>query len=114
MGTTLQQILGGRQLTGTIQMIKSGLPDVLPPGMFNVTERVEGNTCTYRRVRTTRQPARFTTYGAPGRKRSTSDVGEPPVKLLHAKHDIDFAASTLVNIESTDGVKQRLGGKGGA
>ena len=110
VGTNLQNVLGGRQLAGTIQAIKPGLPiDQLPPGLFTPGRTVEGNSCTMYQVSGSRKTAQLAQYGAPSRRRTLSGVTEQPVVLAHFAENIEIKASTLINLESQDGVRQRLG-----
>lgn len=109
MGKTLQQVLGGRNLSGVIQGIKTGVPRMLPPALYGLIRKVEGDYATYRKVNGTRKMARVVQYGSPSRARTMTGVSEIPVKLLHTLENIQFKPHVLVNLESSDGQRQRLG-----
>ena len=112
MSKTLQQIIGGRNLTGLIQGVRPGIPkDVLPATLFSGASRkqVKGNTASYYRVNGTRKTARLAAYGGPSQARTLEGVSEQPVVLLHTFEHVNHAMTTLTNIESTDGNVQKLG-----
>ena len=110
VGTNLQNVLGGRQLSGTIELIKPGLPtEQLPPGLLSPTLGIEGVSHVMRqREGTRRTPARVE-YGAPSRRYTPKGVSEKPVVLNHFSHNTELKAATLVNLESDNGQRQRLG-----
>ena len=112
MAKTLQQILGGRNLTGVIQGIRPGLPDdILPPALVKpgVTRSIKGDTGTYRKVEGTRKTARIAMYGSKSQQRNLSGVTEKSFKCLHSIENIQIKPDVLVNLESNDGSEQRLG-----
>ncbi|MEM7227251.1 MAG: major capsid protein [Planctomycetota bacterium] len=112
MAKTLQQIIGGRNLTGLIQGVTPGLNSgKLPPALFAnpVRRTVKGNTAKYKQVNGTRKTARIQQYGSPSEKRSLSGVQDKPVVLLHTFEHINHAASVLINLQSTNGDDQRMG-----
>ena len=110
MSQTIQDVLGGQNLTGLIQGVKAGLTHQLPPGFLNITRNVEGDTATYRRVEGIRQTARLAAYGAPSQRRSLAGITEVPVKLLHSHEHVIHAASVLENLQRFDSPNhQQLG-----
>lgn len=111
MSKTLQQILGGKNLTGVIQGVKPGVPkDLFPPAFVTPTRTVEGDHCTYRKVSGTRKTARLVQYGSPSVARNLSGVSELPVKLMHSKEHITHAPAVLMNLTNLgDENKQKLG-----
>jgi hypothetical protein len=111
MAKTLQQILGGKNLTGVIQGVAGGVPtDILPEAFLTPTRTVEGNHCTYRKVTGTRQLARLVHYGAKAHVRELSGVGEVLVKLLHSFESIRHDPAVLMNLTQLDDEgKQKLG-----
>jgi len=107
---TLLQILGGRNLTGVIQGVKTGLPDVVPPAFLTATRTVEGNTGSYFKVNGTRQTARIVQYGSPSERRAQRGVTEVPIRLIHTFEHINHLPATLINLQSMESeAKQRLG-----
>ncbi len=110
MSQTIQDILGGQNLTGLIQGVKSGIPHNLPGGFLSITRNVEGDTATYRRVEGTRQTARLAAYGSPSQRRSLSGITEVPVKLLHSHEHVIHSAGVLENLQRFDSPNhQQLG-----
>lgn len=112
MTTTLQQVLGGRNLTGLIQNVKPGLPADAVPQAFNSTglrRRVTGNSGTYFAVDGTRQTAKLAHYGSASTKRQLKGVKERPVTLIHTFEHIEIKASDITNLDDPDGNKQVLG-----
>lgn len=110
-GTTLRSVLAGRNLCGTIQSIKPGLPDdAMPPALMNQTSRkITGNTGTYYQVEGSRKTATLVQYGAPSVRRALSGVAEKPFTLAHFAENIEIPAADLENLESDTGEKQALG-----
>ena len=111
MAKTLQQILGGKNLTGVIQGVRGGVPsDILPPAFMTTTRTVEGDHCTYRKVEGTRKTARQVHYGSKARVASISGVSEVPIKLLHSFESIGHSPATLMNLtELGSESRQRIG-----
>lgn len=112
MTTTLQQVLGGRNLTGLIQNVKPGLPADAVPDSFNgpaLRRRVTGNSGTYFSVNGTRQTARLAHYGSASTKRQLKGVAERPVTLIHTFEHIEIKGAEIINLNSPDGEKQALG-----
>jgi hypothetical protein len=116
MAGTLQSVLAGRVLTGGIQAIKPGLPEVgLPPGLVNPPTAPVGNPATggdygvYRKVEGTRKTAKQAHRASPSRARTMSGVTEVPVKLISSSEHIEIKAETLMCLENDRGEIQKLG-----
>jgi len=110
MPASLRQILGGENLTGVIQSVKSGIPDVLPPAFMRTRRTVEGNTATYFRVKGIRETARQTAYGAPSRQRGQQELVEVPVTLIHVLESMYHQPWVLQNLQAVGSeAKQKLG-----
>jgi len=111
MGTSIRDVLGGRQLSGTIVATKPLVPvDQLPPGLMTPSGKaIQGNSCTMYQVNGTRKTAQAVQFGSPSKKRSLSGVAEKPVVLAHFKENIEIDATVLINLEDENGNKQRLG-----
>ena len=110
MAKTLKQILGGKNLTGVVQGVKGGIPNVLPAEFFNLTRPVEGDQATYRKVNGTRKTARLAMYGAPSRIREHVGITEVPVKLIHSVESQGHNPIVLQNLTNLgDEGKQAMG-----
>src|SRR5205085_4330679 len=83
MSQTLDQILGGANLTGVIQQTSTGIPDVFPAAFYASRRPVDGDTAEYTRIDATRQTARIAAYGSPSQQRELKNVAKVPVKLIH-------------------------------
>lgn len=79
----LQDILGWRNISTSVQKVESGIPDLLPAELKTLKENVLGDRTTYITFRGQRQTARRGEYGAPSRARVHRPVGEQSVALLH-------------------------------
>lgn len=113
MTIDMPSVLRGPQLSGTIQAVKPGLPsESFHPGFQTLSPSgVEGNTTTYFRVEGTRKTAQLVAYGGASKARTMKGVTEVPITLLSFAENIGVKPSTLVNLLSTDGSRQRLGEK---
>jgi hypothetical protein len=109
MSQTLDQIIGGQNLTGVIQGTQTGVPNVFPTGFFQVDKTVDGDTGEYTRVEGTRATARIAAYGSPSQQRELKGISKVPVKLIHTIESIYFRPNTLVNLTDPTGGKQQLG-----
>lgn len=110
VGTNLQSVLGGRQLSRAINLVKSGVPsDHLPAALLTPTEGIEGVNHTMRQYTGTRKTLRRAEYGAASRRHTPKGVKEQPVVLNHFSENISIKAATLINLESDNGDRQRLG-----
>ena len=102
MSKPLQQILGGANMTGVIQSVKSGLPNLLPAGFTTPTRKVVGNTARYRKVDGNRELARLVQYGAPAALVGRRGVTETAVSLLHSFESIQHDPLVLQNLTRLD------------
>jgi len=111
MAKTLQQILGGKNLTGVIQGVAPGVPDdLLPAAFLSSTRTVEGEYGTYTKVEGTRKTARIAQYGSPSQLRQLKGLSEVSVKLIHTVESIYHKPAVLMNMTNlADDQKQRLG-----
>lgn len=112
MATTIQNVLGNRNLLGLVDAILPGLPTGhLPPGLLSTAVRrgVQGNTGTYFKQDGAQKTARHTAYGGVSRLRTVSGLAEQPVVLLSPKESIDLKAHSLINLLSPEGGVQRMG-----
>lgn len=104
----LQDVLGAPQLCGVIQGTKTGIPDVLPPGMFAKDKVVEKDYGEYTRVTGTRTTARIAKYGAPAQRRQLRNVEDVPVKLLHSVESIELPMADFRGLIKKDSTGSNL------
>jgi len=84
----IEQFLAWPYLTGIIEAVKTGVPDVLPPGFLTGTMKVEGDSGRYTEYSGTRTVSKRTEYGSPSVNRALSAISERDVKLYHSKENI--------------------------
>ncbi|MDE2097153.1 MAG: hypothetical protein KGL39_07895 [Patescibacteria group bacterium] len=99
---TIQQILGWVYLTGIVEAIKTGIPDVLPPEFYTIKKDTLMDQGRYTRVEGTRQTARRVNYGAPAIQRSLVNIGSYDVKLLHSYEFITLDVKTYQSLRAYD------------
>src|SRR5436305_1491565 len=110
MSQTLDQILGGANLTGVIQQTTTGIPDVFPPAFYASKRPVDGDTAEYTRIDGTRQTARIAAYGSPSQQRELKNVARVPVKLIHTIESVLHKPHVLTNLLNfNEPTKQQLG-----
>ena len=102
MSQTIEQIIGGVNLTGVIQQTTTGIPDVLPAEFYKDRHTVNEDSGEYTKVTGTRTVARLAAYGSPSQTRNLKDIGKIPVKLLHTVESINHRPSTLMNLFKYD------------
>lgn len=104
----LQSVLGAPQLCGMIQQTKTGIPNVLPPGMFNRDKLVEKDYGSYTRVTGTRTTARIAKYGSPAQRRQLKGLEDVPVKLLHTIESIELKMADFRGLIKKDSTGSNL------
>ncbi len=110
MAKTIEQILGYVYLTGLIQAVKTGIPDVLPAAFQTVKKTTIGDAGRYTQVRGTRQTARLAMYGSPAVKRALKGVESKDVKLLHTFEEITMDPLLLQHLRNYEDYNvQQLG-----
>ena len=102
MSQTIEQIIGGVNLTGVIQLTTTGIPDVLPPAFYADRRMVNEDQGEYTKVTGQRRVARIAAYGSPSQQRDLKDIGKIPVKLIHTVESINHKPSTLMNLFKYD------------
>src|SRR5258708_15112725 len=98
MSQTLDQILGGANLTGVIQQTSTGIPDVFPAAFYASRRPVAGDTAEYTRIDGSRQTAHIAAYGSPSQQRALNNVATLPVKLIHTVAHVLHTPSVLTNL----------------
>lgn len=111
MAKSLAEILGYVPLTGLIEEIKTGIPDVLPPEFRTITKNVDGDAGRYTLMEGTRQTAKRVEYDAPARRRNLRTIGSKDVKLWHSFETIQFPVSDYVNLRAYDDYKRQEMGR---
>jgi hypothetical protein len=110
MSQTLDQIIGGPNLTGVIQQTTSGVPDVFPASFYQSRRPVDGDTGEYTRIDGTRAVARIAAYGSPSQQRELKNIARVPVKLIHTIESLLHKPAVLTNLLNyTEPTKQALG-----
>lgn len=104
----LQDVLGAPQLCGTIQATVTGIPDVLPPGIFSKDKTVEKDTGSYTRVKGTRGAAPLTPYGGPAVERLLKGVEDVPVKLMHTCQSLTLPMADFRGLIKKDSTGSNL------
>jgi hypothetical protein len=85
----LQDILGWVALTKAVNAVKDGVPNPLPPYLFEVRSesKVVGDSVKFNRTYGQRQTARRAEYGAASRRRAMAREELVEVKLIHFFED---------------------------
>lgn len=85
---TIQELFGYAYLTGVVEAVKSGIPDLLPPAFHSVTQEVIGDAGLYTITRGTRKLSRRVEYGSPAIRAPLVGIETKPVKLAHTFEEI--------------------------
>jgi len=102
VASTIEQVLGYVNLTGTIQVTTTGIPDPLPQAFHNIKRGTLADIGRYTRVTGTRTTSQTSLYGSPSRRYNLKDVGVLDVKLLHSFEHIVIDAKTFAYLRSKD------------
>lgn len=95
-------MLGYVYLTGVIQRIKTGIPDMLPAPFTSIKKQVLGNSGRYTRTFGVRTLAPRSEYGAAARKRALLGVEVQDVKLVHMFEQIEMDPLMLQTLRAYD------------
>lgn len=90
MANNIKDLLGYVSLTGMINAVTPGLPDVLPPAFSNIKKSVVGDAGRYTQITGTRQTSKVTQRGSPARRRSLRNVAIRDAKLLTSFEEMVF------------------------
>lgn len=104
----LMTVLGAPQLCGAIQATKTGVPDIFPPGFYQVDKTVERDLGSYFRVNGQRQVAKQVAYGGASLARTLSGVEEVPVKLIHTAENVTFPMADFRGLIKKDSTGSNL------
>ncbi|MCC5829075.1 MAG: major capsid protein [Phycisphaeraceae bacterium] len=81
---TLNQMLRGRNLTGLVQGIRSGLPTILPEIFLTPTRNIKGDLVEWFEVRGVRDVARQAHYGGPAHARTLEGMTRRSATMIHS------------------------------
>lgn len=84
----IEQVLGYQYLTGTVQAVRTGIPNPLPDAFFKVSARTVGKSGRYTRLTGVRDTSRRVEYGSPAYRRALKDVGQFDVTLVHTYEEM--------------------------
>jgi hypothetical protein len=85
-----QDILSWVPLTEAVEVVKTGLPKVLPPEFWTTTENVSGNNARMIEYSGTRRTSRVTPYGAPAKQAEKVSLSDRAVILLSSREEVAF------------------------
>jgi hypothetical protein len=90
MPYSVRDILSWVPLTKTVQVIKEGLPKVLPKEFFSIEEKVSGHVARVIEYRGSRQTARVVPYGSPAPLGKKLELSSRDIVLLSAREQLPF------------------------
>lgn len=103
MATTLQEILGYRNLCGITQKIITGIPEnILPAAFMTETLRVEKDSGVYKTHNGNRKAAGTVNYGSPSQTVQQIGLREVPFKCIHSFEEMYHDMAILEALESYD------------
>lgn len=111
MAYSLEQLFSQVYLTGTIQAVKTGIPDKLPPAFSSIKRQTVGDSGRYSQFRGVRKAARRVSYGAAALARELRPAEIKDVKLLHTLEQIQVNPLTLQNLRRFDSYEFQNMGK---
>lgn len=91
MARSPEEILNYLPLSASVELVKTGIPKVLPDAFWSTTEKVLGDKANYIQYQGTRQVAKIAPYGAPPRQADKISLTDKSVKLLHATEKLAFS-----------------------
>jgi len=96
---TLEQVLGGRNLTGVVQGVKSGIPSRVPEAFLRQSARtVHGKLIEWNEVNGRREVARICQYGSPSQRRALKGITSRSATALHTFENQPMDALKLLNL----------------
>ncbi len=90
MAYSVQDILSWVPLTEAVEVVRTGIPKVLPPEFWNVTENVSGNKARLIEFSGTRRTSRLTPYGAPAKVAEKVSLQDRAMILLSSREEVAF------------------------
>lgn len=98
----IEQVLGFTPIMQMIEAIKPGIPNPLPPGFMNVTDRVENNVAVIHRTYGQRRLATNVPYGAPAVQAPQVKIDQVPVILAHYFEMVRMSPVVLAKLRAFD------------
>lgn len=95
---SVEALLGVPNQIGLIQTVKSGIPRVLPPQLYDLTRPVISDYASYKQVQGTRRLPKAAQYGGPSRAANKLPITDVPVKLIHTIENQQFGQIILQNL----------------
>jgi hypothetical protein len=90
MANNVDQILSWVSLTPTVEVIKAGIPNPLPPKLFSTTIDVPGDKAQYINTYGTRRVARRIPFSGPPISAPKQPIAETSVKLIQVAQEMVF------------------------
>lgn len=82
MPYSVESLLGWRHLTNTVNVVKSGIPQVVPSQFFSIKETVPADKARYVETLGQRKLARKVPYGSPGKQAGKLSLNQRDVNLM--------------------------------
>lgn len=95
MAYSVQDILSWVPLTEAVEVVRTGIPKVLPPEFWNTTENVSGVNARLIEFSGTRKTAKISPYGAPARQAEKVSLSDRGVILLSSREEVAFRDELL-------------------
>ncbi len=90
MAYNVNDLLSYVPLMAPVETVKTGIPNVLPPEFFTLTEDIPGHVAEVVEMPGTRRTARVAPYGSPPRLVDKIDLSVRPLTLLHTIEEMSF------------------------
>lgn len=90
MPYSIQDILSWVPLTEAVEVVKTGIPKVLPPEFWTTTENVSGVNARMIEYTGTRKTARVVPYGAPAVQAEKVTLADRGIILLSSREEVAF------------------------
>jgi hypothetical protein len=87
---SVREILSWVPLTKAVEVVKGGIPSVLPQEFFTLEEKVSGHTARMIEYKGTRKTSRITNYGSVARSMERVELGSRDIVLLSTREQIPF------------------------
>jgi len=102
MAKTIQQILAAPNMIGSIQAMKTGVPNPYDPAFLSIASPTAGDYGSYTKVDGTRETAQLVQYGAESKRVAQKGVTRVNVKLAHAFEHMMHDPVVLQNLMMVD------------
>lgn len=105
MAYSVQDILAWVPLTEAVEVVKTGIPKVLPSEFWTTTENISGNTARLIEFSGTRRTSRVTPYGAPAKQAEKVSLQDRAIILLSSREEQPFRDELLKILREWDDYK---------